>query len=76
MLKNKLGINNPIELAKEEEKITKLKAKQLFETGKLNSFEVGTFKGLSQIHKYLFEDIYDFAGKIRTENISKGNFNP
>lgn len=74
MLKNKLGINNPIELAKEEEKITKLKAKQLFETGKLNSFEVGTFKGLSQIHKYLFEDIYDFAGKIRTENISKGNF--
>ena len=74
MLKNKLGINNPIELAKEEEKITKLKAKQLFETGKLNSFEVGTFKGLSQIHKYLFEDIYDFAGKIRTENISKSNF--
>lgn len=74
MLKNKLGINNPIELAKEEEKITKLKARQLFETGKLNSFEVGTFKGLSQIHKYLFEDIYDFAGKIRTENISKGNF--
>ena len=74
MLKNKLGINNPIDLAKEEEKITKLKAKQLFETGKLNSFEVGTFKGLSQIHKYLFEDIYDFAGKIRTENISKSNF--
>ena len=74
MLKNKLGINNPIELAKEEEKISKLKAKQLFETGKLNSFEVGTFKGLSQIHKYLFEDIYDFAGKIRTENISKSNF--
>ena len=74
MLKNKLGINNPVELAKEEEKLTKLKAKQLFETGKLNSFEVGTFKGLSQIHKYLFEDIYDFAGKIRTENISKSNF--
>ena len=74
MLKNKLGINNPVELAKEEEKLTKLKAKRLFETGKLNSFEVGTFKGLSQIHKYLFEDIYDFAGKIRTENISKSNF--
>ena len=74
MLKNKLGINNPVELVKEEEKLTKLKAKQLFETGKLNSFEVGTFKGLSQIHKYLFEDIYDFAGKIRTENISKSNF--
>ena len=74
ILKNKLGINDPIELAKAEEKITKLKAKQLFETGKLNSFEVGTFKGLSEIHKYLFEDVYDFAGKIRTENISKSNF--
>lgn len=74
MLKNKLGIDNQIELAKEEERITKLKALKLFETGELNSFEVGTFKGLSQIHKYLFDDIYDFAGKIRTENISKGNF--
>ena len=74
MLENKLGINNQIELAKEEERITKLKALELFETGKLNSFEIGTFKGLSQIHKYLFEDIYNFAGKIRTENISKSNF--
>ena len=74
MLKNKLGIDNPIELAKEEERITKLKALELFETGKLNSFEVGTFNGLAQIHRYLFEEIYDFAGKIRTENISKGNF--
>ena len=74
ILKNKLGIENQIELAKKEEKITKLKAKKLFETGKLNFIEVGTFKGLAEIHKYLFEDIYDFAGKIRTENISKSNF--
>ena len=74
ILKKKLGIENQIELAKKEEKITKLKAKKLFETGKLNFIEVGTFKGLSEIHKYLFEDIYDFAGKIRTENISKSNF--
>ena len=74
MLENKLGINNQIELAKEEERITKLKALELFETGKLNSFEIGTFKGLSQIHQYLFEDIYNFAGKVRTENISKSNF--
>ena len=74
ILKNKLGIENQIELAKKEEKITKLKAKKLFETEKLNFIEVGTFKGLSEIHKYLFEDIYDFAGKIRTENISKSNF--
>lgn len=70
----KLGIEDPIELAKTEEKITKIKAIKLFETGELNTFEVGTFKGLSQIHKYLFEDIYEFAGKIRTENISKSNF--
>lgn len=74
VLKNKLGITDSIKLAKVEEKITKLKAKQLFEKGELNSFEVGTFKGLSEIHKALFEDIYDFAGKIRTENISKSNF--
>lgn len=74
MLKNKLGINNSIEIAEVEERITKKKALELFETGLLNSFEVGTFKGLSQIHKYLFEEIYEFAGKIRTENISKSNF--
>ena len=73
MIKNKLGIDNPIELAKEEERITKIKARQLFETKKLDTFEVGTFSGLAQIHKYLFEDVYDFAGKIRTENISKSN---
>lgn len=74
MLENKLGISNPIELAEAEEKITKKKAIELFETGTLKSFEVGTFKGLSQIHKYLFEDIYEFAGKLRSENISKSNF--
>ena len=74
ILNNKLGIKDEIELAKTEEKVTKIKAKELFETGKLDLFEVGTFRGLSQIHKYLFEKIYDFAGKIRTENISKNNF--
>ena len=74
ILKNKLGINDELELAKIEEKITKMKAMKLFETGELNTFEVGTFKGLSEIHKYLFEDIYDFAGQVRTENISKSNF--
>ena len=74
VLQNKLGIEDQIELARTEEKITKVKAIELFETGKLNSFEVGTFEGLAKIHKYLFEDVYEFAGKIRTENISKSNF--
>ncbi len=74
VLKNKLGINDQLELAKAEEKITKVRALKLFETGKLDSFEIGTFTGLSQIHRYLFEDIYEFAGKVRMENISKSNF--
>ena len=74
ILQNKLGITNPAELAREEEKISKIKALQLFETGLLDTFEVGIFAGLQKIHKYLFEDIYDFAGEIRTENIAKGNF--
>ncbi len=74
MLENKLGINNAIELAQVEEKMTKLKAIKLFEMKLLDSFEVGTFKGLSEIHEYLFGDIYEFAGKIRKENISKSNF--
>ena len=74
MLKNKLGIDNQLELAKEEERITKIKAIELFKTKKLETFEVGTFKSLSQIHKYLFEEIYEFAGKMRKENISKNNF--
>lgn len=73
-LKNKLGITDSLELAHAEEKISKTKALELFETGLLDTFEVGTFKGLSQIHKYLFEDIYDFAGKIREVNIAKGGF--
>lgn len=74
MLENKLGITNEIELAKEEEKITKLKALELFDTNKINEFEIGTYNGLSSIHGYLFSDIYDFAGKMRYVNIAKGNF--
>lgn len=74
MLENKLNITNEVELAKEEERITKLKALELFDTNTINNFEIGTFNGLSQIHKYLFNDIYPFAGKIRKDNIAKGNF--
>ena len=74
VLENKLGITDSLELAKAEEKLTKIKAIKLFESGELNSFEVGKYKGLAQIHKYLFEDVYEFAGKVRTENISKSNF--
>ncbi len=73
MLENKLGITNSIELAKEE-RITKIKAIELFENKTLDKIEVGTYKGLAEIHKYLFEDIYEFAGEIRKENISKNNF--
>jgi len=74
MLNNKLGITNEIELAKEEERITKIKALELFDKNKINEIEVGTFSGLRAIHKYLFSGIYDFAGQIRKENIAKGNF--
>lgn len=63
-----------VELANEEERITKIKALELFDKNKINEFEIGTFRGLSMIHKYLFDDIYSFAGKVRTENIAKGNF--
>ena len=73
-LENKLNITNQVELAKVEEKISKQKAKQLFDSGDIDKVEVGTFKGLAFIHNYLFEDIYNFAGKIREVNISKGNF--
>ena len=73
-LQNKLGITDSATLAREEERITKIKALKLFETGLLDTFEVGTFNGLAKIHKYLFEDIYEFAGQIRTVNIAKGNF--
>lgn len=74
MLENKLNITNQQELAREEERITKLKALKLFDTSEIENIEVGTYKGLSKIHKFLFEDIYSFAGKIRKENIAKGNF--
>ena len=74
VLKNKLNITDQIELAKTEEKISKQKAKQLFDSGDIEKAEVGTISGLSFIHAYLFEDIYDFAGKIRKVNIAKGNF--
>lgn len=74
MLENKLGIKNQSELSYEEERITKLKALELFDTNKIEEFEVGTYKGLSDIHEFLFKDIYYFAGRIRKENIAKGNF--
>ena len=74
MLENKLGIDNQAELDREEEKITKIKCYELYNTKFIDTIEVGTFKGLQQIHKYLFDDIYYFAGKIREENISKENF--
>lgn len=73
-LENKLGITDSIELARTEEKISKKKAGQLFERRYLDKMEPGTSETLFKIHKYLFEDIYDFAGKIRTVNIAKGNF--
>lgn len=73
-LENKLGIDDSAELAREEERISKKKAVWLFESGTLDTLPVGTFAALQEIHKYLFEDIYDFAGKIRTVNLAKGNF--
>lgn len=74
VLPNKLNITNQLELNKIEEKISKQKAKQLFESGEIDRIEVGTFNGLAQIHAYLFGDIYDFAGQLRDVNIAKGNF--
>ncbi len=74
MLENKLGIDNYAQLAREEERISKKKALELFEKGLLENLEAGKFATLQVIHKYLFEDIYDFAGKIRTHNIAKGSF--
>lgn len=73
-LENKLGIKDSAELAREEERISKKKALELFETGYLDGLEAGTFDTLSKIHKYLFDEIYDFAGKIRVVNLAKGNF--
>lgn len=74
VLENKLGITNSSELANVEEKVSKKKALELFELGLLDNMESGTFETLSKIHKYLFDEIYDFAGKVRTVNIAKGNF--
>ncbi|HBM98158.1 MAG TPA: cell filamentation protein Fic, partial [Ruminococcus sp.] len=73
-LENKLGITDSAELARVEEKLTKKKAVELFESGYLDSLNSGTYESLVKIHKYLFEDIYVFAGKIRDVNIAKGNF--
>ena len=73
-LTNKLGITNSAELAAVEERISKLKALELFERGLLDTLDAGTYHSLAQIHKYLFEEIYDFAGKTRNVNLAKGNF--
>ena len=73
-LENKLGITNSAELAREEERISKKKAVELFESGALDKLAPGRFTSLQAIHKALFEDIYDFAGELRTVNLSKGNF--
>ena len=73
-LDNKLGISDSFKLAAEEEKISKKKALEMFQTGFLDSLQAGSLEALIQIHKYLFEDIYEFAGQLRTVNIAKGNF--
>ena len=74
ILDNKLNITNQVELAKAEERLSKLRAKQLFDTGDIEKVDVGTFAGLAFVHRYLFSDVYAFAGNIRDVNIAKGNF--
>ena len=74
MLENKLAITDSAELVRIEEKISKQKAVEMFDSGYLESLETGTFESLAKIHKYLFDEIYDFAGELRKVNISKGNF--
>lgn len=74
VLENKLGITNSADLAKEEEKLSKKRAVELFEKGLLSLADAGSFSSLQKIHEYLFQDIYNFAGKIRTVNIAKGSF--
>ncbi|NBI64032.1 cell filamentation protein Fic [Clostridiales bacterium] len=74
MLDNKLGITDPVELARIEEKLSKKKALELFESGSLDELDAGTFEALARIHQHLFEEIYDFAGKMRNVNLAKGNF--
>ena len=73
-LDNKLGITDSVELARVEERISKKKAVWLFESGRLDELEAGSFAALSEIHRVLFGEIYDFAGVLRTVNISKGNY--
>lgn len=74
VLENKLGLTSSADLAREEERISKKKAAELFENGMLDSLPAGTFATLQKIHQFLFEDIYFFAGKVRTVNLAKGNF--
>lgn len=74
VLTNRLGITNATDLAREEERISKKKARELFEAGMFDRLEAGTFSALKSIHKYLFDEIYDFAGELRTVNLSKGSF--
>lgn len=74
MFENKLGLTSSAELAREEERISKKKAAELFENGILDNLPAGKFSTLQAIHKYLFEDIYDFAGKVRTVNLAKNSF--
>ena len=74
VLENMLGIKDPVELAHREERLTKKRALELYDNKLLESFSVGTFAGLKAIHKYLFQDVYEFAGTMRTDNIAKGNF--
>ena len=73
-LENKLGLSNPVNFACAEERISKKKALILFDSGTLDKLEAGTVSSLKEIHKYLFDEIYDFAGELRTVNISKGSF--
>ena len=73
-LENKLGLDSSADLAREEERISKKKAAELFESGMLDALKAGKFSALRAIYKYLFEDIYEFAGEIRTVNLAKGNF--
>lgn len=74
LLENKLGFTDAALLAREEERLSKKKAVWLFESGRLNTLPVGTFAALREIHRYLFEDVYAFAGKLREVNLAKGNF--
>ena len=73
-LENKLGLTSSAALAREEERISKKKAAELFDSGLLDTLPAGKFSTLQAIHRYLFEDIYDFAGKLRKVNLAKGNF--